>query len=163
GVEFVETPNQGFIVATGDLRAVSPTIPTGGGVAGIAGGGKAVMNAGLNWGNSEYGGSWFQTAMHEIGHLLGLGHSYDLPAITSQGGGESFQGSVGGEPVFPGDNDIIHGQALYRPASRDIDLYKFKLTEPGQWSAETIAQQVRATVSTSFNLAPAVITMQFDA
>ena len=75
GVQFVETANSGLIIATGDPRAVSPTIPPLA-VGGIAGGGVAVMNAALNWGNSEYGGDYFRTAMHEIGHLLGLGDDY---------------------------------------------------------------------------------------
>lgn len=141
GVQFVETSNQGFIVATGDLRAVSPTVPTGGNPAGIAVPGSiALMNAGVNWGNSQYGDQWFQTAMHEIGHVLGLDHSYDLPPLTIQGSGETL-GAQGGEPVFPGDHDIAHIQALYRPASRDIDLYKFTLAEAGQWTAETVAER----------------------
>ena len=63
-------------------------------MAGIAGGGKAVMNAGNNWGVSEYGGQWFQVAMHEIGHVIGLGHSYDLPALTIQGGGSALTGAT---------------------------------------------------------------------
>jgi hypothetical protein len=159
GIEFIETASSGLIIATGDLRAVAPNIPTGGSVAGIAGGGVAVMNAGINWGNSEYGGSWFQTAMHEIGHLLGQGHTYDLPSITIQGDGVQL-GADPGEPVFPGDNDIVHIQTLYRPASRDIDLYKFTLTEAGKWSAETIAERSRATASTNFG--GSAVTMQFD-
>ena len=29
--------------------------------------------------------SWFEVAMGEIGNLLGLGHTYDLPSRTIQG------------------------------------------------------------------------------
>src|SRR5262249_245758 len=90
--------------------------------------------------------------MHEIGHALGQGHAYDLPDITIQGGSVVL-GPDPGEPVFPGDNDIIHIQTLYRPASRDIDLYKFSLTEAGQWSAETIAERSRATITGNFGAA----------
>lgn len=168
GIQFVETANQGITIATGDLRAISSTIPTGGTVLGLADppGLRAVMNNGVNWGNSEYGGQWFQTAMHEIGHVLGLDHAYDLPGLTIMGAGnedlaQQYRlGTIPGEPVFPGDADILHTQSLYRPASRDINLYQFELTEAGQWSAETIAERSRATVSTNFGGSAA--TMQFD-
>ncbi|HUE72938.1 MAG TPA: GEVED domain-containing protein [Pirellulaceae bacterium] len=144
GVTFRETLNSGFIIATGDPRAVDPTVPPGE-VGGIAGGGVAVMNSAINWGDSEYAGSWFETAMHEIGHLLGLGHSYELPPITVQGSAE-LPGTTGGpaEPVFPGDHDIVHGQTLFRPDSKDIDLYKFTVTQTGTFTAETFAERVNS-------------------
>ncbi len=145
GVNFIESANRGFTIVTGDLRAVNPAVPTGpGGVAGIAGGGLAVMDLQdfQNPGDDEFGGPWFQTAMHEIGHLLGMYHSYDLPALTIQGDEPSLSFGQTAEPVFPGDNDIVHGQFLYRPESNDIDLYQFELTDAGLFSVETYAERL---------------------
>ncbi|MFO0247687.1 MAG: matrixin family metalloprotease, partial [Planctomyces sp.] len=145
GVQFVETANQGFTVVTGDLRAINPAIITGaGGVIGFSSRplNLAIMDNAETWDDS-YAGSWFTTAMHEIGHLLGLGHAYDLPELTVMGGfeGPTVQTTTA-EPDFPGDADVIHGQALYRPESRDIDLYRFVLPKTGQFTAETIAERM---------------------
>ena len=93
------------------------------------------MDGAENWGDSEYGGGWFQTAMHEIGHNLGLGHTYDLSNLTIMGGFGT------GEPVFPGDNDLIHGRYLFKPESTDIDLYRFEITEAGWFTAEVVAER----------------------
>ncbi|MGY8734076.1 MAG: hypothetical protein ACKVK0_18240, partial [Pirellulales bacterium] len=83
GVQFVETVDSGLIIATGDLRSVgcfegdcSPgIISEPGGVIGLAGGTSkgaiAIMDNAENW-NDEFGGSWFKTALHEIGHQNGL-------------------------------------------------------------------------------------------
>jgi hypothetical protein len=149
GVEFIETELQGLIVATGDLRAVLPTVPTGpGGVAGIAGGGIVVMDAAETF-NNEYGGNWMRIAFHEIGHSLNLGHSYDIPSI--QGGG------LTGEPVFTGDHDFVHLKRLHRPDSTDIDLYSFDLDENGVFSAEILAERL-----TNVSLLNSALTL-FDA
>ncbi|HUP79453.1 MAG TPA: S8 family serine peptidase, partial [Pirellula sp.] len=145
GIQFIETANEGLTVVTGDLRAIDPTVPGGpGGVTGISDGslfGRVIMDAAENWGNSEYGGFWFQTAMHEIGHSLGLGHAYDLPNLTIMGGFGT------GEPVFPGDHDLVHGKYLFKPGSIDQDLYKFTLNEDGMLSAETIAERIAPNAS----------------
>ena len=77
------------------------------------------MDAAEDWGDSPYGGDWFDTAMHEIGHSLGMGHTDELPNLTI------MNGFGVGEPVFPGDADIIHGRRLfpqYHPATDSIDL-----------------------------------------
>jgi hypothetical protein len=144
GVQFVETANSGLIVATGDLRVIDPDVPTGpGGVAGLAVPGSiAIMDNAELW-NDSYGGNWFDVAMHEIGHMLGLGHSYDLPPHTIQGedGGLIFN-SPGAEPVFPGDHDIVHGRVLYRPESKDIDMYRFVLDGTGVFTVETFAERL---------------------
>ncbi len=141
GVEFVETADQGLTIGTGDVRAVDPTVNANG-VGGIEGGSEAVMNSAVDWGNSESGGAYFQTAMHEIGHFLGLGHTYELPALTIQGSAETGAGSAAAEPVFPGDADILLGQYLHPQYGNDIQIYKFGLSQAGTLNLETFAQQL---------------------
>ncbi len=148
GIQFVETETSGLLIATGDLRVINPNIPTGpGGVAGLAssdgaGGGIAVMDNAEIWDDS-YGANWFQVAMHEIGHLLGLGHSYDLPQITIQGDDPTLQfNSPFAEPVFPGDHDIAHMRHMFRPDSNDIDMYRFVLDGAGLFTVETFAERL---------------------
>ncbi len=149
GIDFIEdtalTGGRGLIVGTGDLQALSPLIPSGpGGVAGLAGGGIAVMDMAESW-NNEYNGNWFNTAMHEIGHLLGLGHAYDLPGYTIMGnrGITATQYYVASaEAMYPGISDIIHGQYVHRPDSIDVDVYNFTLDTDGTVSAEIIAERL---------------------
>ena len=141
GVQFVEsadlaTPaNDTMTIATGDLRAFDTTIPTT--PAGLAGqtsaGNVAIMDSTENWGLSEYGGFWFRTAMQQIGELLGLHHSFDLPSIMG--------GGLNGEAVFPGDYDLVEARQLFPNAGSDIDLYTFTLSGDGSFTAETIVNR----------------------
>ena len=149
GIQFVEVSGtvlgDGDLgIVTGDPRAVDPTVPPGtaGGIAGVVfetAFPVALVDGSQNFGASLYGGSWFQIAMHEIGHSIGMGHSYDLPSILGPGL-TSFSGNPI-EPVFPGDHDITHLQRAHRPDSKDIDLYEFELTEAGYFTAEVIAER----------------------
>jgi hypothetical protein len=133
GLRFIETADLGLTIATGDLRALDPTIsPTA--VAGLGGNGMAIMNSLNDWGSSEYGGLYFKVAMHEIGHALGLEHSYDIPSIMGSIVGSFFTK----EPVFPGDYDTIHLAQLYPADGTDIDVYRFTVAAAGTFSAETV-------------------------
>ncbi len=147
GARFVETPTSGIVVVTGDMRALSPTVTTApAGLAGTfttgpaAGQPGAIMDSTDNWGSSEYGGSWFGVAMHEIMHTMGLPHSYDVASIMGRD-------AEPGEPVFPGDYDIVHAKQLYVPNGSDIDLYKFTLNSAGKFTAETLAGRPGAVVT----------------
>ncbi|MCU0876166.1 MAG: GEVED domain-containing protein [Pirellulaceae bacterium] len=140
GIQFIESDDQGIIVATADPRVIAPDIDVNA-IAGIASGNLAIMDSNDTW-NDSYGANWFQVAMHEIGHVLGQGHTYDLPPLTIQGddGGLSF--GVGPEPVFPGDHDIVHMRHMYRPDSKDIDMYRFTLDGTGVLRLEAFAERL---------------------
>jgi hypothetical protein len=151
----------GLTVATGDRRTrlddglVAEPIDDGYGVSGAsplspdkplfsASISVAIVESNQDWGDSDYGGSWFRTAMRQIGGALGLNNSYDLSSIMGYG--------LTGEPVFPGDYDTIHLRQLFPAIGSDVDLYAFDVTEPGTFTAETdtaetVAVQPNATKS----------------
>lgn len=135
GIEFYESTS-GIRIVNGDLKA-SGEFSGPGGVAGLGGSGGILIDAAEGWTSSEFGGDWFQVALHEIGHVLGLGHAYDLPAGTAMGGSPGPS-----EAVFPGDYDILHGQSIYIPESVDVDLYQFTLAQAGTFSAEILAERM---------------------
>ena len=153
GIQFYENPSGGLAVATGDLAIVGLQSAPGG-VSGVAAGGLALMDYAEDWGASEFGGSWFVTAMHEVGHLLGFGHTYDLPPLTIMGQEVAVGLQMSSEPTFPGDHDILHGQHMYRPDVIDIDMYRVQLDERGLLRLEINAERMNQS-----SLLDAVITL----
>lgn len=157
-VEFtgVSTDGDGiYKVVVGDLYPnAGPSGPVSGpgDVIGLAGGELAIMDGAEAWDNTFGNGSnlpgtqsFFTTAMHEIGHLLGYSHTYDLPNGTIMGSdGRLSIGTPPTEQVFPGVDDVIHGQHMYRPDNRDVDLYRFVVAAgtTGSLRAETIAERL---------------------
>ncbi|MEP4681774.1 MAG: matrixin family metalloprotease, partial [Rhodopirellula bahusiensis] len=139
GYEFVETSETSpgddqLMIGKGDFRAVSPGLGPNDGVAGLANASFAILNGSIyNQSNRFFGDGFTETMMHEIGHSLGLNHSYDLPSV---------QGAGLPNDVLPGDHDIVHLQRVSAPNATDIDLYKFAIAETGKFTAETFAERL---------------------
>ncbi|QDV42646.1 hypothetical protein Enr13x_24950 [Stieleria neptunia] len=139
GYEFIESPvtvpfGDQLMIGKGDFRAVSPGLGPNDGVAGLASGSFALANGAIyDQANRFFGDGYTDVMFHEIGHSLGLGHSYDIP---------SNMGSGVPNDVLPGDHDIVHLQRIVPPNSTDIDMYGFTLAQPGQLRAETIAERL---------------------
>jgi VCBS repeat-containing protein len=143
GIDFAESEAAGLTVVVGDMWPLG--VESGiGGVLGVAGSGLAIMDGADVWDNS-FGASFFDVAMHEIGHLLGLVHSYDLPVGTMMGNDGNLTSGSPLEWLFPGDHDTLHGRHLYRPDNRDTDMYRFEVPagQRGRLTLEVIAERLR--------------------
>ncbi|QDV27539.1 GEVED domain-containing protein [Aureliella helgolandensis] len=163
GVRFIESANLGMTIGVGDMRAIVPFPDVVGGTTpGVAENNQAgftfyeagnlisngqpgtvldiqdFSDADLN----QFGGEFMRAAMQAVGKLLGLGDADELQQMTIQSFASVFAPGVGTEIVMPGDADILHGQYLYRPDSKDIDLYQFKLPIGGKISIEAFAERM---------------------
>lgn len=121
-----------------------------------------IMSANANWGNL-YGESYSRVMAAAVGNVLGLTSAGDLPESELMRFNPQFLAGndplVDGndaqlnanderfEPVFPGNQDVLHGQHIHRPDSSDIDLYRIEVDFGGQdrvgvLVAETYAQRL---------------------
>ncbi|QDT05605.1 Matrixin [Rubripirellula lacrimiformis] len=149
GIDFVETETFGLRLIVGDLSTADPTVVSGpGGTAGLGGPGGVTMDA-LDFTTSQsnqFGAGFFNVALHEIGHAIGLGHSYELSPGTVQGSTGQYpdpeRTGPGTEWAFPSANDIVHGIHLHQRESLDVDLYKVSVAETGILKAQTFAQRL---------------------
>jgi len=145
GVRFTESDNLGFTIAVGDMQAINPltaltTVESNrpGGLTYAAG--PLLSNAAqsavivdiqdFNTADDNlFGTELFRSFMRGIGVLLGLGNADELPQATVQNNAPITDPNI--EQVFPGVADIIHGQHVLRPESKDIDLYRFAVPAQG--------------------------------
>ncbi len=143
GIDFVESVDQGMRIVVGDLNP-NGAVSGPGGTLGVAStnnlNGLAIMDGAENWNNS-FGGDFMIYTMHEIGHMLGISHTTELPE------GTFMTGFGPGSPLdlaFPGDHDVTHLQYIYRPDNRDVDLYRFEIAAGvnGTLKAETTAERL---------------------
>lgn len=159
GVQFVETSSSGLTVALGTVNAlgtgpnveihgqwgvrIDPTYQDG----------LAVFSANNIW-NDNYGENLTRAAAASIGFMLGLSRAGNLDPsqlLRLDSGFINFPSTADRnfEPIFPGNQDIIHGQYLHRPEGSDIDLYRFDIdfgttgaSRTGVFVAETIAERL---------------------
>ena len=154
GIQFVETDASGWTIATAPIDGVGGAIGVATPATGIA-----IMDAAESWwdgagpADDPTKDSWIAVATHEIGHLLGLGHSTELPPGTNMAG--AFDDTIWGgepawlidslvEPVLPGPASETNLRYRFRPDSRDIDMYRFVVGagSTGEFSAEVIAERL---------------------
>jgi len=160
GLQFIETASAGITFALGDTRAVSQSV-------GFRQAGNqnfqvrvdpaynqslVVFSASNSWQN-EYGESLTRSAAASIGFVLGLSNAGDLEPDTLMSMDPGFlnfptTADRNFEPIFPGNQDVIHGQYLHRPEGSDIDFYKFDIdfgpngeNRTGVFVAETFAER----------------------
>jgi hypothetical protein len=156
GARFVESDNQGFTIAVGDMQAINPLTALTpvesnrpGGLTFAAGpllsnpsqSAVVIDSQDFNTANDNlFGSELFRSFMRGVGVLLGLGNADELPQSTIQNNNPINDPKV--ENVFPGNADIIHGQYIFRPEGRDIDLYRFTLpAQGGKLSLQIIAER----------------------
>src|SRR6056297_495205 len=164
GVQFIETADQGVTFALGDDGALGglsgvvrePSLDFAARVDETFTDSTLVLSSQRSW-QLNYGEDFFRTSMAGIGILLGLEYADDLDETTLLNLSNAFLndsidqnfpvGARPNEPIFPGNNDILHGRYLFRPDSNEIDLYRFQIDlgdvdRVGAFTAETFAERL---------------------
>ena len=173
GVKFVQTYATNLIptqlnIVVGDLKAVGgeSSVGTPGGYAFLTlppepAEGIAEMDGGADWGDNAYGGPFFNTAMLEIGNMLGYGYDDGTSQLsdfntattapeptasnvdTTAGTTDTTTNLVALENILPSGLDIATGQYMYRTDGNNVDLYQFQLPTSGTVDLEALAQQLQ--------------------
>ncbi|MCC6510379.1 MAG: pre-peptidase C-terminal domain-containing protein, partial [Pirellulaceae bacterium] len=182
GVQFVETSDLGVTIATGAATGLRPLAGTqiqnsaarnfGVRIDPTFENSLVILSATNTW-NDNYGESYFRAMAAGIGMVLGLEHAGDLPESTLMRLDPTFLAGSGVlinandaqlnasdeqyEPIFPGNQDVLHGQYLYRPDGSDVDLYRFDVDFGGQdrvglFTAETYAERLTNSSALNTNL-----------
>ncbi len=172
GVQFIETANSGLTFALGELAAASgsglrvqqgpsfavridPTYQNS----------LAVFSASNAW-EDNYAEDFSRSVAASVGLMLGLSNAGNLDASNLMNFDTGFitfppAGSNRNfEPVFPGNQDVLHGQYIHRPEGSDIDLYRFDIdfgpngaSRSGVFVAETFAERAASSSSLDTRLA----------
>ncbi len=182
GIQFVETSNLGVTIATGTTTGLTNVSGTqiqdeiasnfGVRIDPTFANSLVILSATNTW-NDNYGESYFRAMAAAVGMVLGLEHAGDLPQSTLMRLDPEFLAGSGVlinandaqlnasderyEPVFPGNQDILHGQYIYRPDGSDIDLYRFDVDfggadRVGLFTAETYAERLTNSSALNTNL-----------
>ncbi|MCO8121426.1 tandem-95 repeat protein [Stieleria sp. TO1_6] len=173
GVQFTETMNEGITFAVGDtanLQPVAGTTLVGPGQF-VGQSVSQALQASLRidptftdsaivFSNQAsfdlaYGEDFTRKAAAGVGFLLGLEQAPDLAPQTVMALDPTFLNQsidtaisqVDLEPVFPGNEDVLHGQYVHRPDSIDIDMYRFEVNlgdddKIGTLTVETFAERL---------------------
>lgn len=165
GIQFVETANRGLTIARSDMRVLNGELFNGAGDenVGIADPARklGILDASENWNDTfaDYTDpankgtvNFFEEAMEVVGLLLGLGNTDHVPDLNVQGVEDELtfvttSTSNQVELDYPGDIDIVSGQHIHPPESKDIDLYRFEVAEAGLFSAEVFAERLTSEAS----------------
>ena len=160
GVQFLETANSGVTFALGEMSSLSQSAGTvrNHGTFGVRidpnyETSMVVFSASNAW-EDNYGEDFTRSSAAAIGLVLGLSNAADLDPSSLMNFNSGFinfppSGSDRNfEPVFPGNQDVLHGQYIHRPEGSDIDLYRFEIdfgpdgsNRTGVLAAETFAER----------------------
>ena len=171
GVQFRETQDEGITFALGDTNNLQSRQGLAAQPFGVLNASVRIdptfQDSAIVFSNQAdfqtlYGEDFTRKAVAGIGLMLGLNPASDLEAPTIMSLSPTFlnrtidvlsspdnplNANPVQEPVFPNNEDILHGQFIHRPDSNDVDLYRFEVDlddedKVGTLTAETFAERL---------------------